>query len=191
MKKVLAWLLLLTLVLGTFAGCKPKEADVTEPPYQGAGAADAIEYLKGFYTDSGKQTPVDFTRFGIVRVGGVAFDVVWTTDVSEDLVKIVVNDDGTVTIDINEECEADTEYTLTATITDAQGNTATHSWTYILPEGVDMVEVVKAAYALKPGESLPYESRLIGKITSIDTIWNEEFQNIQKIQHVQGQLKLI
>ncbi len=186
MKKVLAWVLLLTLVLGVFAGCKKQDADVTEPPYQGAGAADAIEYLKGFYTDSGKQTPVDFTRFGIVRVGGVAFDVVWTTDVSEDLVKIVVNEDGTVTIDINEECEADTEYTLTATITDAQGNTASHSWTYILPEGVDMIEVVKAAYALKPGESLPYESRLIGKIVSIDTIWNGEYQNITVTIAVEG-----
>lgn len=187
MKKVLAWLLLITLVLGAFAGCKGKnQPDVTEPSVKGAGAADAIEYLKGFYTDSGKKTPVDYTRFGIVRVGGVAFDVVWTVDVSEDMVKVVANADGTVTIDINEECEADTEYTLTATVTDAQGNTASHSWTYILPEGVDMVEVVKTAYALKPGESLPYESRLIGKIVSIDAVWTEDYQNVTVTIAVEG-----
>ncbi len=187
MKKVLAWLLLITLVLGAFAGCKGKDQpDVTEPSIKGAGAADAIEYLKGFYTDSGKKTPVDYTRFGIVRVGGIAFDVVWTVDVSEDMVKVVANEDGTVTIDINEECEADTEYTLTATVTDAQGNTASHSWTYILPEGVDMVEVVKTAYALKPGESLPYESRLIGKIVSIDAVWTEDYQNVTVTIAVEG-----
>ena len=187
MKKVLAWVLLLTLVLGAFAGCKQKpEPEVTEPPYAGAGAADAIEYLKGFYNDGGKKTPVDYTRFGIVRVGGVAFDVVWTVDVSEDLVKIVPNEDGTVTIDINEACEEDTEYTLIATVTDAQGNTATHSWTYVLPKGVDMVEVVKSAYALQPGESLPYESRLIGKIISIDAIWTEDYQNVTVTIEVEG-----
>ena len=187
MKKVLAWVLLLTLVLGAFAGCKQKpEPEVTEPPYAGAGAADAIEYLKGFYNDGGKKTPVDFTRFGIVRVGGVAFDVVWSVDVSEDLVKVVPNEDGTVTIDINEACEEDTEYTLIATVTDAQGNTATHSWTYVLPKGVDMVEVVKSAYALQPGESLPYESRLIGKIISIDAIWTEDYQNVTVTIEVEG-----
>ncbi len=185
MKKVLAWVLLLTLVLGAFAGCKKEETEPTEPAVtqpvdkgKVASANDAIEYLKGFYKDDGSQTPVDYTRFGIVRVGGVAFDVVWTVDVGEDLIKVVVNEDGTVTIDINEECPEDTEYVLTATVTDAQGNTVSHSWNYILPKAQDMVEIVKAAYALAPGESLPYESRLIGKIISIDTIWNDEYQNI-------------
>ena len=191
MKKVLVWVLLLTLVLGSFAGCKNKQPEVTEPqatepPVAVAGAADAIEYLKGFYKDDGTQTPVDYNRFGIVRVGGVAFDVVWTVDVGEDLIKIIVNEDGTVTIDINEECPEDTEYTLTATVTDAQGNTVSHSWTHILPKAQDMVEIVKAAYALKPGESLPYESRLIGKIITIDTIWSDEYQNIGVTIEVAG-----
>ena len=194
MKKVLAWVLLLTLIVGAFAGCKKTdpvqvtEPSVTEPANTGkvAGANDAIEYLKGFYKDDGSQTPVDYTRFGIVRVGGVAFDVVWTVDVGEDLIKVIVNDDGTVTIDINEECPEDTEYTLTATVTDAQGNTVSHSWTHILPKAQDMVEIIKAAYALAPGESLPYESRLIGKIISIDTIWTDEYQNIGVTIEVTG-----
>ena len=172
MKKVLAWVLLLTLVLGLFAGCKRNKPEVTEPQettpvVEAASADDAIEYLKASYKDNGATTGVDYKRFGVVRVNGVKFNVVWTVDVGEDLIKIVPNDDGTVTIDINEECEADTPYTLTATITDANGNTATYSWEYILPKGQDMVEIVKAAYALQPGESLPYEARLIGKIISI------------------------
>ena len=191
MKKVLAWVLLLTLVLGLFAGCRRNKPEVTEPQpttpvAEAATADDAIEYLKASYKDNGATTGVDYKRFGVVRVNGVKFNVVWTVDVGEDLIKIVPNDDGTVTIDINEECEADTPYTLTATITDANGNTATYSWEYILPKGQDMVEIVKAAYALQPGESLPYEARLIGKIISIDTIWNEDYQNITVTIEVTG-----
>ena len=197
MKKIITWLLLLTLVVGLFAGCKPAEVtETTAPqdaettaPISGAdieGINAALDYLKSFYKDDGAETPVDFERFGIVRIGGVPFEVVWTTDVSEDLIKIVVNDDGTVTIDINEECEEDTPYVLTATITDAEGNSVSHSWNYILPKAVDMIAIVEAAYALAPGESLPYESTLRGKITQIKTPWSADYQNITVVIEIEG-----
>ena len=165
MTKLIAWLLLLTLTVGLFAGCKPAVVDPTEPDTTVSqadieGITAAIDYLKSFYKDDGSDTPVDYERFGIVRIGGVPYTVVWTVDVSEDLIKIVVNDDGTVTIDVNENCEEDTPYVLTATVTDAEGNSVSHSWKHTLPKAVDMVSIVKAAYALAPGESLPYESTL-------------------------------
>ena len=202
MKRVLAWLLLLTLVLGTFAGCKTAEVETTKPQantpvatepsettpsgVNGPSAQNAMDYVQSLYMDGGSQTPVDYKRYGIVRVGGIEFKIEWTVDVGEDLVKVVPNEDGTVTIDINEMCQEDTPYVLTATITDAAGNTATHSWNYILPKAQDMVEIVKNAYALKPGESLPYESRLIGKIKTIDAIWSDEYQNITVTIVVEG-----
>ncbi len=189
MKKILAWLLLLTLVVGLFAGCKQTgtETPTTAPQEEVTGSAqDAIDYLKAYYTDNGAQTPIDYTRFGIVRIGGVPYDVVWTTDAPEDLIKIVKNEDGTYTIDINEDAAEDTEYTLTATVTDAQGNTATHSWNYILPKAQDMVAIVEAAYALENGESLPYESRLRGKVISIDSIYTEDYQNITVTIEIAG-----
>ena len=113
MKRVLAWMLLLVMVLGMFAGCKKADAPtptnpITTAPQQsgvkGPGAQDAIDYLKSLYQDDGTETPVDYNRYGIVRVGGIEFSIVWSVDVSEDLVKVVVNEDGTVTIDINEQC---------------------------------------------------------------------------------------
>ena len=195
MKRVFAWVLLLVMVLGMFAGCKPAEETPTEPVttapqgnsgIQGPGAQDAVDYLKSLYQDDGTETPVDYNRYGIVRVGGIEFNIVWTVDVAEDLVKIVVNEDGTVTVDINEQCEEATPYVLTATITDENGNVASHSWNHILPKAQDMVEIVKAAYALAKGESLPYESRLIGKIISIDAIWTDEYQNITVTIAVEG-----
>ncbi len=195
MKKIIAWLLLLTMLVGMFAGCKkvetntPTEPSTTEAPISEAdidGINAAIDYLKGFYKDDGSETPVDYERFGIVRIGGVPFEVVWTVDVSEDLIKIVVNDDGTVTIDVNENCEEDTPYVLTATVTDATGNSASHSWNHILPKAVDMISIVEAAYALAPGESLPYESTLRGKITSIKTPWDDGYKNITVIIEIEG-----
>ena len=191
MKKLIAWLLLLTLMVGMFAGCRktdagPTEPDVTVSEADIEGITAAIDYLKSFYKDEGSETPVDYERFGIVRIGGVPYTVVWTVDVSEDLIKIVVNDDGTVTIDVNEECEEDTPYVLTATVTDAAGNSVSHSWNHILPKAVDMVAIVKAAYALKPGESLPYESTLRGKITQVKTPYSEEYKNITVIIEVEG-----
>ena len=195
MKRVLAWVLLLVMVLGMFAGCKPAEdtTPTTEPAttapqsgIQGPGAQDAIDYLKSLYQDDGAETAVDFNRYGIIRVGGIEFTITWSTDVAEELVKVVTNEDGTVTIDINEQCEEATPYKLTATITDGNGNVATHTWNYTLPKAQDMVEIVKAAYALGKGESLPYQSRLIGKIISIDAIWTDEYQNITVTIVVEG-----
>ena len=198
MKRVLAWMLLLVMVLGMFAGCKPQEdpTPTTEPVttapqgeqsgVQGPGAQDAMDYLKSLYQEDGTETPVDYNRYGIIRVGGIEFKIEWSVDVAEDFVKVVVNEDGTVTIDINEQCEEATPYALTATITDENGNVATHTWNHILPKAQDMVEIVKAAYALGKGESLPYQSRLIGKIVSIDAIWTDEYQNITVTIEVEG-----
>ena len=196
MKRILAWVLLLVMVLGMFAGCKNTEdpTPTTDPAttapqgsgIQGPGAQDAIDYLKSLYQDDGTETPVDYNRYGIVRVGGIEFKIEWSVDVAEDLVKIVVNEDGTVTVDINEQCQEATPYVLTATITDENGNVATYSWNHILPKAQDMVEIVKAAYALAVGESLTYESRLIGKIISIDSIWSDEYQNITVTIEITG-----
>ncbi len=196
MKKVLAWVLLFVLVLGMFAGCKrnqdePETTPSTDPSVvtpEGPTAEDAMEYLRAMYPDADEptKTPVNYDRYGIVRIAGVPFTVVWTVDVGEDLVKVVVKEDGNVTIDVNEACEVATPYTLTATITDEYGGTATHSWDMILPSIGDMIEIVKAAYALAPGESLPYEVTLRGKIISIDSVYNPEYQNITVTIVVEG-----
>ena len=143
MKKILAWVLLLVMLLGMLAGCKkpvdePDTPPVTEPSAdveqpsndeptapQGPTAEEAMTYLRAIYKDTEEPTPtpVNYDRYGIVRIAGVPFTVVWTVDVGEDLIKIVVNEDSSVTIDVNETCEVATPYSLTATITDEFGGT--------------------------------------------------------------------
>ena len=164
----------------------PETRPATEPVFRGPGAEDAMEYIHSLYQDDGKQTRSDFERYAYVRVGGVEFNVQWSVDVNKTLVEIVPGEDGTVTIDVSEECQEDTPYVLTATITDADGNVATYSWNYILPKAQDADEIMKAAYALKDGESLPYESRLTGKIISLDTVWNAEFNNVTVTIEIEG-----
>ena len=189
MKKIIAWILLAAMMLSLFVGCG-KAADPTQPseipdiPTEAASgennAADVIAYLEVIYKDSGAKTPGNFNRFGIVRIAGVPYEVVWTADVSEDLVKVVVNDDGTVTVDVNEECTQDTNYVLTATCTDDNGNTASTSWEYLLP-GVDyegMKAIVDQAYALDKGAVLDGEHTLMGEIISVDTAWSDQYKNI-------------
>jgi len=194
MKRIFAWILLVIMLVGTLAGCgcQKRQDPVTDPTGTTAPVAgdtniqDVIEYLKAIYKDDGAETYVDFERFGIVRIAGVPYEVVWTVDVTEDLVKVVVNDDGTVTIDVNEKCDKATPYVLTATVTGEDGSTASHSWNYILPEAVDMVSIVKAAYALKNGESMDYEVTLTGEITMINTPYSEEYKNITVTIAVEG-----
>lgn len=181
--KIVSVLLLLCLVL---TGCGSNEPAATDPDTPDNTPA-AIEYLKGFYmNEAGAVTAVDYTRFGVVRVGSEAFTVTWSSSLSEDLIKIVPGEGGIVTVDINEECAADTPYTLTATVTDEAGHSASYSWEHILPKGMDMVAIVEAAYALKDGESMENQVSLTGKVISIDSIWNEDFQNITVTMEVTG-----
>jgi len=191
MKKVFAWVLLFVMLIGVLAGCKQQKTEepTSAPTVSGPTAADAMEYVKAIYPNREEAliTAIDYERMGVVRIEDIPFTVVWTTDLSEDLIKIVPSEDGTVvTIDINEQCEADTPYVLTATITDEQGNVATHTWDCILPEAVDMVAIVKEAYALGKGESLPYECTLRGKIININTAYNPEYQNITVTIEIEG-----
>ncbi len=122
MKKIIAMLLVLTLALGLFAGCKGEEGNGT------TGAAGSVEdakaYLAAMYKEAPEAVLRDFERVAVVSIGGVKYSVTWTADVAEDLVKITATD-TMATIDINEKPAEDFTFTLTATLKGADGKTAT------------------------------------------------------------------
>ncbi len=189
MKRVIAWVLLLTMCLGLFAGCRQNE----ENPTTSVNVVDttdlesALEYIKTVYKKVSEKTPKDFTRIGNVPVNGVDYEVVWSTDVDEEFVKIVKGSDGMVTIDVNEDVTEDVKYVLTATITDKAGNSVSHSWSHLLPApSDDMVAIVEEAYALENGASMDYEVTLTGVITKIDTPWSDDYKNITVTIAVEG-----
>ena len=193
MKRILTWMLLLVLVVGLFAGCKdskdaPKATEPTAATEEYVSAQAAMEYLKAIYkrSEEALATPRDYERYAVIRVGGEPFNVEWSVNVGEDLVKIVPGEGENVVIDINEQCQEPTPYELTASITDQGGNTVTFTWNYTVPKAIDVAEVLKEAYALADGESLPYEVTLTGKIINIGEMYNPEYKNITVTMEIEG-----
>ena len=112
MKKLLSLVLIALLCVGIFVGCA-----VTD-----GGLTDAKEYLDSIMKPKAESTPADYEVLGQVTIGQDTFTIEWSVDV-EAGVKVVVSDDGKVTIDVDERAAADVAYVLKATIKNADGKT--------------------------------------------------------------------
>ena len=190
MKKIIAWALMLAMCMTLFAGCSQKETPAepaaTQAPATEAtvsGLADAVAYVKTIYkNDEGTVTGKDYQVVGSVPVGTERYEISWSVDVAEDVVAVVVGDDGFVTIDVNEASAEEVAYVLTATLTDGT-DTQSLSWNHTLPAAMDVdgmtyAEVVDFAYTVEDGVTTEDTYRLFGTVTSIDTEWSDEYQNI-------------
>ena len=161
---------------------EPPTDPPTEPPNM-----EAVEFLKLLYTEDNIETAVDYVMLDLFQTdSGKFYKVVWSTDVSEDYVTIIPNGDGTVTVDVNELCQKDIPYTLTASIATAEGHRITHDWHYIIPQTRDMVDIVEEAYALRNGNRLPGQYTLTGTIHSIEKEWSEDYENISVVIRIEG-----
>ena len=160
---------------------KPTEPEPTEAP-----TSPVIDMLKLIYNDDGTETPVDYTLLCVLPNPELNDLITWTVDVDESLVQLIKNEDYTITVNVNELCEEDTPYTLTASVVNAEGIRVYHSWHYILPKARDMAQIVKDAYALPLQGKLPYPATLTGKVTAIDKAWSEEYQNVTLIMKIEA-----
>ena len=203
MKRMISWVLTLVMVLSLLAACgntattetpaEPTNAPAAAAPTEAVVTADenlenAIAYLKAFYKDikTGDLTPADYERLGTVRVAGTAYEVVYTVDCAETVVKVVKGDNGMVTMDVNEANDTETPYTLTATITGTDGKTASLSWNHVVPGVMSSDEIVDSAYALEDGQALGYDATLTGEIIAIDTPYSPDYKNITVTIKVAG-----
>ena len=200
MKRILALLLVLAMAFGLFAGCGKQTPDVTTEPTQttvvetqpDTQLEKAIEYLRTFYKNAAEKTAMDYTRLGTVRIGITPYEVVWSVDVTEDVLKIVKNEDGTYTIDINEEAIKEstepTPYVLTATITGKDGRQLSISWNHFVPAAIDQdaIDVIKQAYQLASGETMEGTFTVTGVIKTIDTLYDPSYKNVTVTIEVAG-----
>ena len=182
MKKMTVWALLLALTVAMFAGCSNTPAETTAPTEAGSHLEDAVYYVKTLYKSAVNVTAKDYTVVGSVLIGGEKFPITWTVDVAEDVVAIVPNEDGMVTINVNEECPQETPYILTATLTDGEATEAL-TWEHTVPaalnvDGLTYTEIVDMVYALEDQAATEDTYRLFGTVSSIDTEWSEEYGNI-------------
>ena len=191
MKRTIAWILVLVLCLGVFAGCAKNPTGSTPSTTVGAeendGLQKAAKYLKALYNGAPEKTSADYERTSVVPVGNVKYTVTWSVDVSEDLVKVIPGETVTV-IDVKEENDTETPYVLTATVSDAEGNTKTVTFNHILPVafGDNMGAIVDAAYELESGAKMDAPVTLTGEIIRIDTPWDAGYANITVTIEVKG-----
>ncbi len=135
MKKFLAILLLLTMCLGMLVACGGDGADSETTAGDGATAEatlqEAVEFLAGTYkSDEGKATPADYKLVSQILIGETKFEVTWTVD--NEAIKLTLVD-GMYNVDVPGKNETEFTYTLTATVKDAAGQTATKTFTRKLP----------------------------------------------------------
>ena len=144
MKKLLAMLVLAALVMtACFAS-----AETASDPYM----ANARSYLRTMYKKSPETTMADYDMVGAVNIGGTTYPVTWTVD--NDAVKIIVNENGTVTIDVNDKNPEEVVYTLTGTITspvtgEAVAVTFKHNVPAIATTGVVYAEIPEVGKTYK------------------------------------------
>ena len=188
MKRTIAWILVLVLCLGVFAGCAENPVASTNPGTT-AGAAEneglqkAAKYLKALYNTAPVETGVDFERTTVVPVGTVQYTVTWAVDVAEDLVKIVAGENNTVVIDVNEDNQTETAYKLTATVSDKDGNKKEVVFDHILPKAVakdgtefSVAEIIAMGAAKEHNTYTDYKYKVTGVITEV---YNTQYGNMK------------
>lgn len=177
MKKIVSLVLVLAMALCLFAGC---DNQPTEPPVtEGSALTSAKEYVYAIYKDNAVETRKEYSVVDTVMIDGVSFSVTWAVSVGEDLVQIVADkDNNAYTIIPSTTTTENVDYTLTATITDADGKTETVSFDRVIPAGTLTPEqIVDKAYALT-GDEIMEGYTLTGVITEITTPYDASYQNI-------------
>ena len=120
MKKLLALFLMAIICVCAFVACG------------GSNLEAAVSNLQQLQKDVKESTPADFDVVSKLSINGETYTVAWSVNVTEG-VKIVVADNGTVTVDVNEYTDTEISYVLTATITAPNGETATLSFNHKVP----------------------------------------------------------
>ena len=129
MKKAFLYSLVAVLCLLTVVGCSTSNNTTSEP----SGLTKAKSYLYAMYKDKAVATASDYTVVDTVMINGVSYSVEWSSDVDASAVSFIPGDKHMVTVDVNEKTPVDVAYTLTATLSDSEGNTETVSFPHSIP----------------------------------------------------------
>ena len=189
MKKFLSLFLALILCLSVFAACTTEEQGSTDAETEASGETEgvdsslvesAIAYINMLYKSSASSTAYDYTVVRYVTIDSTQFEIDWSISVTSgdsEAVAIGDKDSTYVHITVSDSPAEDTEYTLTATVTDGT-NTDSASFTHTIPGSVDQGEIILEAYALGAGESMDGEVQLTGVVGTIDTVYSSDYSNI-------------
>ena len=175
MKKLLVSLLAVSFCLAAFAGCGDNNANGNSNPDSSSAPVEetttdvegAADYLDSWLIEKDVETRRDFTRPNSLvypAIGGHTYTITWSVDVAEDIVKLVVDGDNTK-VDVNEALDADTEFVLTATVSDGNGNEKTVDFYHTLLKAPSMIPL---AITEKPAENTAYKLYVYQATKAID-----------------------
>ena len=185
MKKLISIALLLAMVLGLFAGCGKDKETATD-------LQNAVEYLTSMYQTAGKDEAIIITEdldvLSSVVVDGNSFAVEWAVEITEGAADSVAvaesSKDNHVKLDIPLHSGENILFTATATVSDAEGNTESVSFNYMVEgvllagAGMTMEELVEAAYALDENAAMEGLAILTGVVTMINTPYDDGYKNL-------------
>ena len=123
MKKIIAILAVLAMLLTAFAGCQTKKDN--------SGLNAAKEYLETMYKTEPAETAASYEVTAVLTIKTVKYSVEWSANVEN--VTIEKKNDTTYTVNVSNKTADKVDYVLTATIKDAKGNTATASFNHYIP----------------------------------------------------------
>ena len=131
MKKLIAYVVLLTMCITGFAACSKEPASNTN-----TGAVSDLtaagNYIYAMYKDSAVNTATDYKVVSAVKIGTTTYQIDWSTDAASGIT-IKAPENNMVTVDVDEKSPSEVSYNLIATIKDASGNTVTKKFPHILP----------------------------------------------------------
>ncbi|MBO7303553.1 MAG: hypothetical protein J6U68_05150, partial [Clostridia bacterium] len=133
MKRLISIIMILAMCVAAFAACTAPETPDTIIEDQGS-IVDAKNYLFTMYKDKVGKVLRDQEFVAIVISGDLKFNIDWTVNVTEGNPEdvAIVAGDKFITVDINEKPVEKLVYTLTATLTDAEGNKESVSFEYFV-----------------------------------------------------------
>ncbi len=169
MKKIIALLLAVCLLLSACAALADE-----------SGLKDARSYINLMYKNRPASTPKDYTVVGSVPGDGDPYTVEWTAD--SDAISVTRQEDGMVLIDVDEDNPREVAYTLTATVSDKDGNELSVSFERFVPAAINLdimteEEIVAVAYTLEDQATLPAATALTGVIVKAEE-YSEQYGNI-------------
>ncbi len=145
-KKLLSLLLVAAMSITCLTACgKKNEVEPTPTPVPAVTptpAADttglnaAKDYINNMYASkdgSATATASDYSVVGVVKIDGVTYNIEWTTDAKSGVTIGAMDSKKMVNIDVDEKTKSQVDYTLTATIKDANGNKVSASFKHYVP----------------------------------------------------------
>ena len=156
MKRIIALLVVTVLCLGMLASCEVVDQvkdllGLNQQTELAVSIDEAADFLNGLYKDKNKTTMANFDVVAQIKMKGVLFTVEWTSDNANVTIEPSTKA-GYATVKLPEVNTEEFNYTLTATITDPNGNSAQKSFTFTVPvlnnSGITSTPVEGVAYKL-------------------------------------------